>query len=164
MVAHQSHQGHKTFAEQFRRLGLRITTPRLLVMEALASTDGHMTADAIMEWTSARYPAINLTTIYRTLEVLSSAGLVTQTNMGTGASEYELATDTPHHHLVCDQCGVAIEIDDAPFMLMRNHILKEYGFNASTRHLGLFGTCSMCSPSGSTQHETGHTDDLVPEA
>lgn len=135
---------HGQFVERFRQLGLRVTPQRLLVMEALAESGGHMTADDIMRWTAERYPAINLATIYRTLDLLTSVGLVTQTDLGSGASEFEVVGETLHHHLVCDMCGAVTEIDDTALVPMRERLLRDYGFRVSSRHVGLFGTCAAC--------------------
>ena len=130
--------------QRFRHLGVRVTPQRLLVMEALTTNSGHMTADEIMRWTSERYPAINLATIYRTLDLLASMGLVTQTDLGGGASMFESVGDTLHHHIVCEGCGVVTEIDDALMAPMRERLLREYGFRASARHVALFGLCAGC--------------------
>jgi Fur family transcriptional regulator, ferric uptake regulator len=132
------------FTARFRHLGLRVTPQRLLVMEALATNGGHMTADAILRWTAERYPAINLATIYRALDLLTSVGLVTQTDLGGGASEFEMVGDALHHHLVCEHCGSVTEVDDALLVPMRERLLRDYGFRASARHIGLFGVCKGC--------------------
>lgn len=141
---------HDEFIERFRLLGLRVTPQRLLVLEALAASGGHMTADDVMRWTAARYPAINLATIYRTLDLLTSVGLVTQTDLGGGASEFELVGETLHHHLVCEQCGAVTEIDDTALVPMRERMLREYGFRVSSKHVGLFGMCAACLAAGRT--------------
>ena len=135
---------HEGSTKRLRRLNLRVTPQRVLVMEALAEHGGHVTADEIMRWTSERYPAINLATIYRTLDLLTSVGLVTQTNLGGGAAQFELVRDSIHHHLVCEQCGGVIDIDDALLAPVREAALTNYGFRASARHMAIFGTCARC--------------------
>ncbi|MGH2516705.1 MAG: Fur family transcriptional regulator [Ktedonobacterales bacterium] len=149
------------FIERFRHLGLRVTPQRLLILEALETSGGHMTADAILHWTAERYPAINLATIYRTLDLLTSVGLVTQTDLGGGASEFEIVGDTLHHHLVCEQCGSVTEVDDALLVPMRERLLRDYGFRASARHIGLFGVCKACLSASRarsmSQNEQPHT-------
>lgn len=139
---------HGTLAERLRHLGLRVTPQRLLVMEALSAGAGHMTADEVMRWIAARYPAINLATIYRTLDLLASVGLVTQTDLGGGASAFELVGETLHHHLVCSSCGAVIEVDDALLAPLRERLLREHGFRAEVSHMALFGTCRVCLEAG----------------
>lgn len=146
-----SANAHGALAERLRHLGLRVTPQRLLVMEALGANGahgGHMTADEIMRWTSARYPAINLATIYRTLDLLASVGLVTQTDLGGASSTFELVGETLHHHLVCSSCGAAIEVDDALLVPLRERLLRDYGFRADVSHMALFGTCRACLDAG----------------
>jgi Fur family ferric uptake transcriptional regulator len=116
----------------------------VLVMEALSSKSGHVTADEIMRWVSARYPTINLATVYRTLDALASAGLVTQTDLGIGAAYYEMVGDTLHHHLVCDRCGAVTEVEDSLLVPLRERLLRDYDFRAAVNHLAIFGTCRAC--------------------
>src|SRR5690348_16224643 len=149
MVRHQQTSPRRDeFIARFRHLHLRVTPQRLLVMEALASQSGHMTADEIMRWAAARYPAINLATIYRTLDLLTSVGLVTQTDLRGGAIRFELVGDTHHHHLVCERCGAVTEVDDAPFVPVRERLLRDLGFRTDARHLALFGLCAGCLAAG----------------
>src|SRR5579871_4208611 len=137
-------EGTTPIVERFRRLGLRVTPQRVLVMEALASTGGHLTADEIMRWVADHSPAINLATIYRTLDTLAASGLVTQTDLGGGAASYELAGESQHHHLVCQRCGGVAEMDDAFLAPLRERLLGDLGFRVDTTHLALFGLCSRC--------------------
>jgi Fur family transcriptional regulator, ferric uptake regulator len=150
MMPHQtsSHvhpaEGTTPIVERFRRLGLRVTPQRVLVMEALAGTGGHLAADEIMRWVGEHSPAVNLATVYRTLDTLSAAGLVTQTDLGGGATSYELAGEARHHHLVCRHCGGVAEMDDAFLAPLRERLLADLGFRVETTHLALFGLCPPC--------------------
>jgi Fur family ferric uptake transcriptional regulator len=137
--------------ERFRRLRLRVTPQRLLIVEALATNCGHMTADEVLRWAAERYPAINLATVYRTLDLLASVGLVTQTDLGGGATQFELVGDSVHHHLVCERCGAVSELDDSLLAPMRERLLLELGFRASSRHMAIFGTCAACLAAGRGQ-------------
>jgi Fur family transcriptional regulator, ferric uptake regulator len=148
---HLAHPRREEFIERFRHLHLRVTPQRLLVIEALASQSGHMTADEIMRWAAARYPAINLATIYRTLDLLTSVGLVTQTDLRGGAIRFELVGETRHHHLVCERCGAVTEVDDALFAPVRERLLRDFGFRTDARHLALFGLCAGCLTTGREQ-------------
>lgn len=135
---------HESYTERLRRLGARVTPQRLFVLEALESVGGHMTAEEIMQWASRRYPALNLATVYRTLDLLISVGLVAQTELGGGATSYELVGDTPHHHLACERCGHVIEMDEALLADLWKRTLEVYGFHAQPRHLAIFGLCRAC--------------------
>lgn len=151
----------KEFGPRLRHLGLRVTPQRLLVMEALADGNGHLTADEIMRWTAERYPAINLATIYRTLDLLTSVGLVTQTDLGSGVAHFELVGESLHHHLICEHCGAMMEVDDALLAPVRERLLHDYGFRASARHIALFGTCKGCLEASRGKMKTIHADPQV---
>lgn len=135
---------HEDYTERLRRLGVRVTPQRLFVLEAMQLTGGHMTAEEIMQWASRRYPALNLATVYRTLDLLTVVGLVAQTDLGGGAASYELVGDSPHHHLACERCGGVIEMDEALLEGLRAEALRVHGFHARPRHLAIYGVCRAC--------------------
>lgn len=141
---HHPQETHETYVTRLRRLGVRVTPQRLFVLEALEQTGGHMTAEEIMQWASRRYPALNLATVYRTLDLLISIGLVVQMDLGDGASSYELVGDSPHHHLACKLCGNVIEMDTALLESLCADVLRDYGFHAQPQHLAIFGLCQVC--------------------
>jgi Fur family ferric uptake transcriptional regulator len=135
---------HEGPTERLRRLGVRVTPQRLFVLEALERNSGHMTAEEIMQWASLRYPALNLATVYRTLDMLLEIGLVAQTDLGGGAASFELVGESPHHHLACERCGGVIEMDETLLEELRAGALRIYGFHARPRHLAIFGVCRAC--------------------
>jgi Fur family transcriptional regulator, ferric uptake regulator len=103
-----------------------------------------MTAEEVMRWAAPRSSALNLATVYRTLELLVSLGMVAQTDLGGEATAFELVGGAPHHHLVCERCGAVIEMDDDLFQSLRSDVLRRYGFDAQSRHIALFGVCRDC--------------------
>jgi len=133
------------YVERLRRLGVRVTPQRLFVLEALEQGGGHMTAEEIMRWAVQRYPAINLATVYRTLDLLIDVGLVAQIHLDAGATFFELVGAEPHHHLVCEHCGATIEMDETMFTALRDRLLAAYGFHARPRHMAIFGLCRVCA-------------------
>jgi Fur family ferric uptake transcriptional regulator len=141
------------YVARLRRLGVRVTPQRLLVLEALAAHSGHMTADAILRLAARRYPALNLATVYRTLDLLISLGLVAQTDLGSGVTRFELVGESPHHHLVCEHCGAVGEMDAALFAPLQRRLLERYGFRANPRHVALLGACRECLAIAETQND-----------
>lgn len=140
----ESHPAAQEYIERLRHLHVRVTPQRLLVLEAVSSQGGHLTAEEILQWASKRYPAINLATVYRTLDLLISVGLVSQTDLGGEATYYELVGDAPHHHLVCERCGAMVEMDDDDLLSLRLRLRERYGFEAHPRHVAVFGICAPC--------------------
>lgn len=129
-------------ADRLRRAGQRVTPQRLVILGALLPS-GHLAADDVFTRVERQLPGVNRSTVYRTLELFSELGLVSVTDLGGGARQYELL-DQPHHHLICHRCGGAIEMDDALVEPMREAIRGRYGFSPQVDHLALFGFCEEC--------------------
>src|SRR6478752_4842396 len=93
-----------------RDRGYRITPQRQLVFEAVVAL-GHSTPEEVLTRVQGTAEGVNLSTVYRTLEVLEEVGLVTHTHLGHGASTYHPAAVEQHLHLVCRECGAVQEAD-----------------------------------------------------
>jgi Fur family ferric uptake transcriptional regulator len=125
--------------------GYRMTPQRLMIVSAIESSDGHISAEEIYAKVVAKYPHVNISTVYRTLELLKELGLVTETNFGEGRVRYHPAGKGHHHHLVCTGCGAVIDLDEASLSSLKSMLLREYKFSADLRHLAIFGRCAKCS-------------------
>ncbi|MDD4875958.1 MAG: transcriptional repressor, partial [Dehalococcoidales bacterium] len=93
----------------------------------------------------AKYPNINISTVYRTLELLKQLGLVTETDLGGGRVRYHSAEKGHHHHLVCQQCGAIVDLEEEVLLPLKNALLRDYKFIADLRHSAIFGRCVNCS-------------------
>jgi len=130
--------------ETLQKKGHRLTPQRMLVIEALHNADGHISAEEIYEQLHRRYPYANISTVYRTLELLRELSLVTETNFGEGRVRYHVAEKGHHHHLVCRTCGNIMDLEESTLYPLREMLLQEYGFDADLRHLAISGECSEC--------------------
>ncbi|HEX6816949.1 MAG TPA: transcriptional repressor [Ktedonobacterales bacterium] len=155
---HSAEQLPEEYVTQLRRMGVRVTPQRLLVLEALAASGGHMTADALLQWAAQRYPALNLATVYRTLDLLVAHGVVAQTDLGSGVSYFELVGESPHHHLVCERCGAVGDLDAGLLAQLQQRLLETYGFHANLRHVALFGTCRVCQAASQAKAQPAHAE------
>ncbi|MCA0145947.1 Fur family transcriptional regulator [Blastococcus sp. LR1] len=133
-------------AEQLRARGLRLTPQRARVLAAVSSL-AHATPEAIgarlREEVGPGGSAPDTSTIYRTLELLESLGLVWHTHLGRGAPVYH-AAERPHLHVVCASCG---EISSAAPDLLdeaAERLAAELGFTVDVGHVALSGTCRDC--------------------
>jgi Fur family ferric uptake transcriptional regulator len=117
----------------------------MIVLEAVETADHHISAEEIHAKAHAKYPYINISTVYRTLELLKELGLVAETDLGGGRLVYHPAGKSHHHHLVCRKCGKVEDIDETIFERLRDEIRQKYGFDAVFEHVGIFGTCRSCS-------------------
>jgi Fur family ferric uptake transcriptional regulator len=127
-----------------RQKGQRPTPQRMMILSVLAAGEGHQTAEAIYEHVRREYPYINLSTVYRTLEVFRDQGIVSETDLGGGVRQFELL-DHPHHHLICLRCGHIQELAAAALAPLGEQLWERYGFQARLDHLALFGYCRGCA-------------------
>ena len=123
-----------------------MTRQRLAVFGALARMGGHRTAEEIYEVVRRQYPSVNLSTIYRNLDLGVELGLVTETDLGGGIRRFELVRAGRHHHLICQQCGAVSELEDQILEPLRMTLEERYGFLARMDHFAIFGTCARCRP------------------
>jgi Fur family ferric uptake transcriptional regulator len=130
---------------RLRASGQRLTPQRLLILELLYAHGDHATADEIFAAAQERYPYLNISTVYRTLELLRDIGIISETDPGDGRRQFALLSDDRHHHLICLQCGNVQEIDDEPFDALRAGLRAAHGFEARIDHLAIFGTCQFCA-------------------
>lgn len=131
---------HKILKEK----GYRLTPQRMLVTEALHDAESHISAEEIYEQLHARYPYSNISTVYRTLELLKELKLVTEADFGEGRVRYHVAEKGHHHHLVCRRCGKIVDLDESVLSPLKDTLLRNYGFEADLRHLAIPGECSDC--------------------
>ena len=140
------------FAAILREQGIRMTGPRRLVWETLRHADSHLTADEITSRVNAADPAVNVSSIYRSLALFSDMGLVRESNLGTdGAARWELAHPDEHFHLVCRSCG---QVDHHVGQLVeeiREHLSGGHGFVAEGIDLVVTGLCAACTANGSSK-------------
>jgi Fur family ferric uptake transcriptional regulator len=130
--------------EILREKGHRLTPQRMLVIEALHNADKHISAEELYEQLHSRYPYANISTVYRTLELLKELHLVTETDFGEGYVRYHVAEKGHHHHLVCQTCGKIMDVEEVALYPLKDTLLRKYGFDADLRHLAISGECSKC--------------------
>ena len=124
--------------------GYRLTPQRIMILSAIENSHDHISAEEIYAQVTTKYPNVNISTVYRTLELLKRLGLVTETDLGGGRVRYHPAEKGHHHHLVCQECGAIIDLDESVLSSVKDVLLREYGFIADLRHLGIFGRCVNC--------------------
>ncbi|MGI8888096.1 MAG: Fur family transcriptional regulator [Nocardioidaceae bacterium] len=130
--------------EELRARGYRLTPQRQLVLEAVA-TLGHATPEDVHSWIKERSSAINVSTVYRTLEVLEQIGLIKHAHLSHGAPNYHAADAPEHVHLICRDCGAIVEAELAAVAPMVEALHDQHGFVADVGHLTVFGSCAECS-------------------
>jgi Fur family ferric uptake transcriptional regulator len=131
-------------AEILRRAGHKMTPQRLLIVRALRHAGGHVTAAQIADDVRREYPFVDVSTVYRTLDVLRRMRLVTGTDMGSGDWMYEWAPEQPHHHLICSSCGHVQEISHDYLEELESRLSAGFAFKPDLDHFAIFGLCGAC--------------------
>jgi Fur family ferric uptake transcriptional regulator len=130
-----------------RERGYRLTPQRQLVLEAVAKL-GHATPEAIVTEVRRTADAVNISTVYRTLDLLEELDLVFHAHLGHGAPTYHVAGDVSHVHLVCGRCGDVREISPDAVSDLAERLRDELGFTVDVDHVALTGRCANCTAAG----------------
>ncbi|MFF1545273.1 Fur family transcriptional regulator [Streptomyces sp. NPDC058291] len=131
-----------------RQRGYRLTPQRQLVLEAVDTLE-HATPDAILVEVRKTASGVNISTVYRTLELLEELGLVSHAHLGHGAPTYHLADRHHHIHLVCRDCDNVIEADVKVAAEFTAKLRETFGFETDMKHFAIFGRCEDCARGGS---------------
>ncbi|RME37640.1 MAG: transcriptional repressor [Thermoflexia bacterium] len=143
-----------TLIAALRQQGCRLTPQREMIVEALAHGGRHMTAEEVLEVVRQKTSAVNIATVYRTLDLLVEKGLATRTDLGEGHVVYATVRHGPHIHLVCRRCGRVQEADAALLAPLTDALRERYHFCCDTGHLALYGLCEECEK---TEHRIRET-------
>lgn len=127
--------------------GLRATRQRQLVLDVLQQNPGHLDAEAIHDEVKAIDPRISLATVYRTLALLKSLGLVAEHSLGEDHGHFEAAPTAPHYHFTCIKCKRVIEFEAAAVKEIVHGLSEQEGLQVTESHLTLSGYCRECRPS-----------------
>jgi Fur family ferric uptake transcriptional regulator len=132
-----------TLRRTLHERGLRMTPQRQLVLDAVREL-GHATPEQVCATVQRSAPAVNITTVYRTLDLLERLELVRHTHLGHGAPNYS-AHEHEHVHLVCHWCGEVAEAPTALLAELTDRVRGDFGFRLDPTHVALSGTCTKCA-------------------
>lgn len=131
--------------QQLKGAGLKITMPRLKVLQILEqSGNHHMSAEDIYKTLLSLGDDVGLATVYRVLTQFEAAGLVTRHHFEGGHAIFELSQGTHHDHLVCVRCGFVEEFVDEIIEQRQKTIAKKAQFKMTDHALNIFGICLRC--------------------
>lgn len=141
--------------EQVRQHGCRLTRQPMAVLRALCELDGHASAEKIHRQIGPRQQDVVLSTVHRTLQRLRDLRILSQTDLGSGCAEYEVVAEQRHHHLICQQCSLVLDLDNAYLTPMVEAIRQDLGFRPIIDHLAIFGFCQDCLDEGQEHGQGG---------
>jgi Fur family transcriptional regulator, ferric uptake regulator len=147
-------------ADVLRAVGQRVTRPRVALLACVLTSAGeHFSANELLEQVSLSEPAIHRATVYRTLEGLARAGVLTHVHLERGLTAYHLSDDAqralteksssrngePHLHAQCTQCGQVVDLPASVLVDAERQVRRVSGFRLDASHVALSGLCKNCS-------------------
>lgn len=128
--------------QDLRKAGLKVTLPRLKILELLENAEHHhMSAEDVYRALADQGEDVGLATVYRVLTQFEQAGIVERHSFENNLSVFEIVQDEHHDHLVCDVCGKISEFRNKLIEEEQEKIAKANGFKLSGRSLVLYGVC-----------------------
>jgi Fur family ferric uptake transcriptional regulator len=135
----------KDLFKQLREQGFRLTPQREMVLSVMHEMDGFATAEQIYERVQAISSSVDISTIYRTLDLFQDFRVVASVDRGDGHRRFKLWDVTgPHVHLVCRACGNVIGLDSERIRSLVVYLKEHLGFEVDPEHLSVPGLCRAC--------------------
>ena len=134
-------------SQQLKDAGLKITMPRLKVLQILEqSKEHHLSAEDVYKALLDMGEDVGLATVYRVLTQFETAGLINRHNFEGGYCVFELSQGEHHDHLICLKCGQVEEFIDEIIEARQKLIAERAGFKMTDHVLNIYGICSRCEP------------------
>jgi Fur family ferric uptake transcriptional regulator len=135
----------ETFLKELKKRGYRFTPQRELVLEIMHQVEKPSTADEIYSCVQERVTSVDISTVYRTLELLQEFGLVAAIHGGDRQLRFELLVNRePHVHLVCRSCGKIFGVSMDEVQPLLDQLKMNYGFQPEVNEITLPGLCKEC--------------------
>lgn len=131
--------------ETSRHSAGRSTRQRAAVSAVLEELDDFRTAQQLYELLRIRGERVGLTTVYRSLQLLAESDQVDVLRNPEGEVTYRRCSNGHHHHLVCRQCGHAVEVDGPAVERWASRVAADHGFVDVSHTVEIFGTCPACA-------------------
>jgi Fur family transcriptional regulator, ferric uptake regulator len=139
------------FREYIKKNGLKDTPQREEILNYLLRAEKHLTPEEIFQSLRQMDPKLGRATVFRTLKLLEDSGLASRVTFADGRQKYESIHDRPHHdHMICVQCGEALEFSSPAVERIQDQIAKKNGFKILWHRHEVFGRCRRCEKQVST--------------
>lgn len=133
------------FLEHIQKEGLRRTSQRDLILEIFLSTEEHLTSEDLYMLVQKEDPTVGHTTVYRTMKLLTDAGLAREVRFGDNKTYYEHHYNHEHHdHMICTECGLVIEFYSSELEAKQDEMADKYNFKGTHHSLRIWGLCEQC--------------------
>ncbi|HLA11795.1 MAG TPA: transcriptional repressor [Pyrinomonadaceae bacterium] len=133
------------FLEYIQNKGLKWTAQRELILDVFLRTEEHLSSEDLYRLVKKQDPSVGQTTVYRTLKLLSEAGLAREVRFGDGRTHYEHNYKHQHHdHMICSECGKIIEFFSAELEALQDAMAAQHKFEVTQHLLRIIGVCAEC--------------------
>ena len=126
-------------------VGVRSTRQRAAIESLLADVSDFRSAQQVHALLRERGDRVGLTTVYRALQLMADAGEVDVLRSAEGEATFRRCSERHHHHLVCRDCGKAVEVDGPAVERWTQRLADQHGFVDVTHTVEIFGTCADCA-------------------
>jgi Fur family transcriptional regulator, ferric uptake regulator len=135
----------EVFLKHIQKAGLKRTAQRDLILAIFLRTEKHLSSEDLYRLVQQEDPSIGQTTVYRTLKLLSEAGLAREVRFGDGRTHYEHNYKHQHHdHMICMECGEIIEFFSAELEAIQDAVAAKHRFEIKQHLLRILGVCAKC--------------------
>ena len=135
----------EVFLKHIQKQGLKRTAQRDLILEVFLKTEGHVSGEDLYRLVREKDPTVGQTTVYRTLRLLTEAGLAREVRFGDGRAHYEHNYKHQHHdHMICSECGKIIEFYSPELEAIQDAMAARYKFQLTEHLLRMIGICADC--------------------
>ena len=142
----------ENIVQQLSQVGYRITQPRRAVVRALLEDSGYASPAEIHVRARPHCPTVGLVTVYRTLDLLTEMGFVRRIHAEDGCHSYAATNHGHRHHLVCRQCGTAVEFEGCDLSPFLSSLSQATGYVIEDHLLELTGLCANCQKLSCSTH------------
>lgn len=123
--------------------GVRITPQRQAILEYLALSKSHPTADEIYKALAGQFPNMSVATVYNNLRVFLSVGLIKELTYGDASSRFDFITHD-HYHIICEECRSIVDFQYPGLEEVEKLAAHVTGFKVNSHRLEVYGTCPTC--------------------
>src|ERR1044072_8852696 len=135
----------EVFLKHIQRKGLKRTSQRDLILDVFLRTEQHLSNEDLYQLVKKEDPTVGQTTVYRTMKLVTDAGLAREVRVGDGRPHYELNYKHQHHdHMICSECGKIIEFSSAELEAIQDEMAAKHDFEITQHLLRMIGICSEC--------------------
>jgi Fur family ferric uptake transcriptional regulator len=138
-------EAEEIFHNHLRRIGLKHTGQRDIILRAFLDTRDHLSTDELFRLVRKKDERIGFTTVYRTLKLLAECGLASEVAFNDGIARYEHQYNRRnHHHMVCTECGSSVEFFSSDIERIEREIGRKHKYLTSRHTFQIYGVCAAC--------------------